>query len=233
MAGVEKCFGKTFRLFLSLINPFKKIIIKTEAKVHKYINNQALKILEEHGYIKQYILLSKYSEFLNKGVVWADQDFKTVNHFYNPVTKRGMYGQSNALKIANKYYKEAIKKWRKDDKNKAMFCLGACLHIIQDLTVPQHVNVKLLNNHKQYETYIKKTYENIKEFSTLNKPIIFDKIDEYVNYNSRTSLSIYKKYKKIKKRKDRFYNVTRCLLPLAQRTTAGCMLLFLKEVTKD
>ncbi len=41
-----------------------------------------------------------YINDINAGVVWADQDLKSSNHFYNPYTNKGLYGNSNAKKNA-------------------------------------------------------------------------------------------------------------------------------------
>ncbi len=230
MRVIENYYGAAFKTFLSLINPFKKVIIKTEVKVHQYINIRAIRIIKGYGYNREYELLNKYIKQLNNGVVWADQDFKSINHFYNPVKKRGLYGHSNALLLTQKYYDNALKYWKSDNIDKAMFYLGACVHIIQDLTIPQHVNIRLLDNHRQYENFVKTTYDVVKEFSTLRSPIVFDNLENYVRFNSKVALRVYKQFKKIKKDKSRFYKITRCALPLAQRTTAGCLLMFMNDL---
>ena len=43
-----------------------------------------------------------------------------------------------------------------------MFYLGAVCHLIQDITVPQHATGDLLNNHMQFENYVKLRYLKIK-----------------------------------------------------------------------
>lgn len=230
MKFVENYYGTAFKTLLRIINPFKKIIIKTEVKVHQFINIQAISILYEHGYIKKYEFLNKYIDQINKGVVWADQDFKSINHFYNPVKKKGLYGHSNALLLTQKYYENAIKYWKKSNIEKSMFYLGACVHIIQDLTIPQHANIRLLDSHRQYENFVKMTHAVVNEFSTLKPPILFDDLEKYVRFNSKVALRVYKQFKDIKKDKVRFHKITHCALPLAQRTTAGCLLMFMNEV---
>jgi phospholipase C len=230
MAIFEKYYGKFFRIVLWLINPFKKAVIRTEAKVHKFINEQALEIIKKHNFSKEYELLKSYIEQLNKGVVWADVDFKCIDHFYNPVKEKGLYGHSNALILAQNYYDKAIKEWINNDISRAMFYLGACIHIIQDLTVPQHVNIKLLDNHVQYENYVKLTYNIKDEFITFDKPIVFKELKDYILFNTKTSLRTYRQFKKIDNKIQRYYRITKCILPLAQRTTAGCLLMFLKDI---
>ena len=230
MTLVEKYYGNTLRILLYLINPFKKIIIKTECEVHKFIIEKGLSILNHNNYIKEYNFLNMYIHQLENGVPGADQDFKSIGHFYNPQKKRGLYGNTNALNLSQKYYSKAIEYWNKNDINKSMFYLGAFVHLIQDITIPQHVNIRLLDNHHQYENYVKISYKTVKEFTTLEKPIIFEDLEHYIRFNTKVALKIYKKFKKIKNDNERFYRITRCSLPLAQRTTAGCFLMFLKEM---
>ncbi len=230
MKSIEIYYGKAFRSVLKAINPFKKVIIKTEAKVHQFINNYALNLLKENDYYLEFNQYEKYIDTINKGTVWADQDFKSINHFYNPTKKKGLYGHGNALKLTKKYYEIAVDSFRKNDIEKSMFYLGACVHIIQDLTIPQHVNIRLLDNHRQYENFVKTAYDKVKDFQTLDKPVIFDDIEDFVRFNTKVALRIHKQFKKIKDDSLRFYKITNCSLPLSQRTTAGCFIMFLKEV---
>lgn len=232
MGKLEMFYGKAFRSILKAINPFKKTIIKTEAKVHQFINIYALNVLKENGYDLEFNRYEGHINIINKGAVWADQDFKSINHFYNPTKKKGLYGHGNALKLVKKYYKIAIDNFREHDIEKSMFYLGACVHIIQDLTIPQHVNIRLLDNHRQYENFVKIAYNKGKDFKTSDKPIIFDNIEEYVRFNTKVALRVHKQFKKIKEDNIRFYKVTRCSLPLSQRTTAGCLIMFLNDVSK-
>ena len=231
MARFEKYYGKAFKSVLWVVNPFKKKIIKTECQVHRFINYQAIKILAKNGYKEEYDIFNLYLEFLNAGTVWADQDFKSINHFYSPVKKRGLYGHNNALALAEKYYKNAINHWKLNDREKSMFYLGASVHIIQDLTIPQHVNIRLLDSHRQFENFIKLIYDIVKDFRSYKEPIIFNTPKEFVQYNSKVALKTYKKYKHIEKNKRRFYKIALCALPLAQRTTAGYMIMFLRDAS--
>lgn len=230
MIKFEKYYGLVLRKFLKLVNPFKKVIIKTECKVHRFINIEALRLIKYYGYNNEYKFLACYLKSLNEGVVWADQDFKSINHFYNPTKKRGLFGNENSLILTERYYKKAIIYWNQQKYNKSLFYLGAALHIIQDLTIPQHVNIRLLDNHRQFENFVKFTYNIVKDYQTKDEPIILNSIEDYVDYNSRNAIKIYKKYKNIKQDKRRFYKITLNSLPLAQRTTAGGLLMFLREV---
>lgn len=77
----ESTYGKTIRGIFFVINPVKKKVIKTTCIIHKYINSLAVEILKNKRKAKQYKFFSDNIEAINEGTVWADQDFKSTNHF--------------------------------------------------------------------------------------------------------------------------------------------------------
>lgn len=233
MGFIENSYNKTLRLSFAMLNPLKKSVIRTQCKVHKFINFSALQILMNDGYIKEYSFFEKYIDSINEGAVWADQDFKSSAHFYNPYTDKGLYGRVNAKVLSDKYYTKAINLWKVAEREKSMFYLGAALHILQDMVIPQHANVRLLDNHRQYETFVKRTYRYIKNFKVERGAYILDSLEEYIKLNARTAMKLYKRFKIIEEDEQRFYRITRCILPLAERTTAGCMLMFYKRISSS
>ena len=75
------------------------------------------------------------------------------------------------------------------------------------MTIPQHANIRLLDNHKQYETYIKRTYRYIEEFHAETGSRILKTIEDYIR-------------------------ISKCGLPLAIRTTAGAMIMFYNQINE-
>ena len=128
------------------------------------------------------------------------------------------------------YYTEAIRSWRKGDEARSMFYFGAALHLIQDMTVPQHVNIRLLDDHRQYENYVRRTFESVKTFRAESGAYVLSTIEFYIKFNARIALKIHKRFKKIENDEIRFYRITKCTLPLAERTTAGAMVLFYNKI---
>lgn len=214
-----------------ITNPIKKSIVKTHCEVHKFINTSALDILRNDKYLNEYNFFKHYISEINKGTVWADQDYKSTNHFYNPDKKRGLYGRKSAMDLGVDYYSKAINLWKNGEFNKSMFYLGAALHIIQDMTIPQHANIRLLDNHRQYENYVKYTFKKLSDFNVDKGSYLLDSIEKYIKFNSRVAIKIYKKFKPVQKDEDRFFLVTRCSLPLAKRTTAGAMVMFYSDIS--
>ena len=228
---IETSYNTALKLIFSAANPAKKLIMDTHCAVHKFININALNILENDKYIREYNFFFNYIIDINKGAVWADQDFKSSNHFYNPVTKKGMYGRKSAMDLGIEYYGESLKLWEMKQFNKSLFYLGAALHIIQDMTVPQHANIRLLDNHRQYEKFIITTYKYVSEFQVETGTYLLKSIEDYVRFNSRVALKVYRKFKSVKDNNERFYLICRCGLPLAERTTAGAMVMFFNEIS--
>ena len=91
ISKIESVYHEILRSVFVVLNPIKKIVIKTECQVHKYINLHALNILKNDKYMEEYNFFSSHLEEINKGAVWADQDFKSSNHFYNPYKKKVVY----------------------------------------------------------------------------------------------------------------------------------------------
>lgn len=228
---IEKVCGRLISQTFRVINPIKKKIINTDCEVHLFIQSSALDVLREEGYDKQVQFYKNFEPYINKGLVWADQDFKSYFHFYNPRNKRGMYGHTtNAMTLANTYYKNAIYFISKNDYANGMAYFGAMCHIIQDVTIPQHAKIKLLDSHKQFETYVKLNYKKVKRFKTKEGPLIYNSVSDYINFNSRSALNFDYMYKDINESKTKFYLVAFNALNLAQRSTAGCMLMFYDDL---
>jgi len=231
LSFVEKTYGFLFKYTLFAVNPLKKAIIRTECRIHKLINIQALTILRNDGYEDAYSFFSDHIFQINEGAVWADQDFKSSGHFYNPVKKRGLFGNKNALSLAVEYYTNALKCWYSDDTDKSMFFLGAALHIVQDMTVPQHANIRLLDKHRQFENFIQKNYLYSSKVIAYRGGYYLDSIEEFVKCNARVAIKIFTRLKDIKDTEKRFYTISKFILPLAQKSTAGCFIRFYRDIS--
>ncbi|MGE4282545.1 MAG: zinc dependent phospholipase C family protein [Clostridia bacterium] len=232
MSIIEKTYGNLFKFTLMIINPFKKKVIRTQCKVHMFINFQALDIIKNDRFEDAYSLFSDYIYDLNRGAVWADQDFKSIGHFYSPLKDRGLYGHRNALSLAEKYYETSKDYWYKDDIAMSMFYLGATVHLIQDMTIPQHANIRLMDSHHQYEVFVQKTYQEIELFKAVEGGVYLKTVEEFIRYNAKIALKVYKKFHCVPQKDERFFRITKYALPLAEKTTAGCFLMFYKDAGK-
>ncbi len=228
---IENVYGKALSSTFKVVNPVKKSIITTDCEVHVFIQANALEILKNEGYLKEYEFFKSYLPQINKGLIWADQDFKSYHHFYNPHLKRGKFGyEENALTISTKYYNKAVKFFNLDKFELSLFYFGVACHIIQDLTIPQHAKGKLLDNHRQFELYIKNNYMSIPRLKAKEGLIRKNSVEEYAVYNSTHAINYDKMYKNVSNLKNKFYMLGTKCLPLAQRTSAGFMLMFFDRI---
>ena len=228
----EATYGKTLKGLMVTINPIKKRIMKTHCIVHKFINIQAIEILKNKGYREVHTFYKNYVKELNNGVTWADQDFKSSNHFYHHITGTGLYGFSNALTEFNKYYKCALRFVEAGDLRQALFYFGAACHLIQDATVPQHVNNKLLKNHRNFELWIIGRLMSDYSFPIFNEIIKQDNIEDYIKNNATFASDTYISHVHIKNKEERYRKVSTLIVQRAQKTTAGLMLNFYNEIYK-
>ncbi|MBP7279895.1 MAG: zinc dependent phospholipase C family protein [Sedimentibacter sp.] len=232
MLTIEGTYSLVYKNILRAVNPLKKRVVKTECIVHQAINNQSLHIIRNDGYFDVYNLMSTYMDDINDGVVWADQDLKSSNHFYSPRTKRGLYGNSNAKNECESYYNRALNEFIIGNIETAMFYLGAACHLVQDVTIPQHANVKLLKNHRSFENWMIKMYRRFHKFRAYDGGIYLNSISQYVEFNSRKAIKTHEKFSHIKNEHIRFYKISSVILVMAQRTTAGVMVKFYYDTQK-
>lgn len=232
MGTLENAYGKTFRTILWLVNPLKKLFKKTLCEVHVFINKNGVNILKNDGYGDAYDFFYANLKCLNEGVVWADQDFKSREHFYNPYTHKGLYGCKSSMQRFGRYYRYALVYWDCGDKDKAMFYLGAAVHLIQDSTIPQHGSVNLLKRHKSYEGWIYEVYDDFEHYTVSSGGLYYENPYEYIEKNAKTAIEAYRRYKPIRNPEDRFFKIANLTFPLAQKTTAGCLLNFYKTINE-
>jgi len=229
MKIISRAYGTALRFTFAVLNPLKKKVIKTQCVVHKHLNYQALNILANDKHYNEFDFFKHYIHHINEGAVWADQDFKSSNHFFNPYTDKGLYGQSNAKDLAVSYYEKSMSYMKIGDINEGMFYFGAAAHLIQDMTIPQHANVRLLDDHRQYENFVIRTYKYVHHYKARTGAYKLKSVENYIKFNARVAIKVHKHYRNEKDDEIRFDKISRCILPLAQRTTAGFMLTFYEK----
>lgn len=231
--GLEFTYGKMMRGAMIVVNPVKKLAVKTHCIVHKFINIQAIQILHNDGYKEAADFYRKNVKALNEGVTWADQDFKSSNHFYHLRKERGLYGFSNALIEAEKYLNMAQKFLAEGKEvNKALFYLGASCHLVQDATVPHHVNNKLLKKHRKFELWIIRRLFSDYSFAVEKGIIRYDEVKDYIKNNAQIAYDAHEKFRYIEELENRYYNISEVILKQAQRSTAGYLLDFYEKNLK-
>lgn len=226
---LEKTYGSALRGLFYAVNPLKKKFLKTYCTVHKFICIQSLNILKREGYIEEYEFFKDNISFLTDGVVWADQDFKSSNHFYHFSKGKGLYGFSNALIECEKYYNRSMFFLENGNLKKSLFYFGASCHLVQDVTVPQHVNNKLLKSHRNFELWIIKHLMSDFSFVATDGIVRYKKLDDYIVNNAFFANNIFLKNMGIMSKDKRYASIASFILKEAQRTTAGFMLDYYKD----
>lgn len=224
MGRVELTYGRAVKKLMDITNPIKKILMKTHCVTHKFINNNSIQIINNESLYDVSIFMKKYLDVINDGVVWADQDYKSSNHFYNVDTLKGLYGFSNLLNEFRKYYRTAMFYLDKKDIDKCMFYVGVCLHLIQDSTVPQHGSVDLFKEHRNFELWIISKIYDEDRFKTHTGIKRFGDIESYIINNIVFSQKVNNKYKNIIDRDDRYSCIANEILKRAHETTAGFLI---------
>lgn len=229
---IEKTYGSALRGLFHAVNPLKKKFLKTYCTVHKFIIIQALEILRNDGYIEEYEFYKKNIIYINNGVTWADQDFKSSNHFYHFSKGKGLYGFSDALMECKKYYNKSLDYLEEDNTETALFYFGAACHLVQDVTVPQHVNNKLLKSHRGFELWIISKLMSDYSFMANEGVVRYKKLDDYIINNAFLANNTYLKNLSIREREKRYGNVASAILQEAERTTAGLMVDYYEIIKK-
>jgi phospholipase C len=221
---LEKTYGKALRGVMYTVNPIKKKLIKTHCTIHKFINMQAIQILKNEGYFEEYEYFRDHIIPLNEGVAWADQDFKSSNHFYHFSKAKGLYGFSDALTECKRYYSKSLAYMKLGETDKAFFFLGASCHLVQDMTVPHHVNNRLLDSHRNFELWIIKRFMSDYSF-LIDKGIIrYKSVDDYIKNNALMANNVFLKYLQVEDREERYGKIAARIIKEAQNTTAGFLL---------
>lgn len=219
---LERTYNRTMHGAIKVVNPIKNRVKNTECIVHKFINKEALKLLNEKNRLEEYNFYSNYMADLNRGVKWADADLKSTNHFYHHESGRGLYGFSNAKDECIKYYNEALKLFEENNFSRAMFFLGAACHLVQDSTVPAHA-MKNLKKHKPLEKYIVNKILDGYSININDDIIRYPSVADYIINNTKEAVLTNKVFDNLPVKQERFERIFETIIAIAIRTTAGLL----------
>lgn len=99
--------------------------------------------------------------------------------------------------------------------------------------MPQHANNRLLDEHRKYEGFVKRIYLHTPDFWAHKGAYHIDSVEDAIRCNARVAIKVYLRLAHMKETNRRFYVMTKFLLPLAQRTTAGCFLKFYRDIGRS
>lgn len=201
---------------------------KVLCPTHWFINEAALDILAQAGYTQDVNFISPHFRSLQAGVSWADSGYKNISHFFNPATKKGIFGFASAACDFIHYINKATEKSHTGNMEDSIFYLGAAAHLLQDVCVPHHSTGLLFNGHKEYENWV--------EHNFINYFITPDSIEDHFKKPFQLFFSnalVSARCIQLVSKKDltNYHETTRLLLPLAEYSTAGLLHWFTNKLS--
>lgn len=186
---------------------------------HKFCNEKALELLQKCTDKKIQPIMKDNLPALQSGVVWADLNFKSVNHFFNPLTKKGLWKFPSAVYVFIFYLSKARQSAMRQDSFNTFFYLGAAAHILQDMTVPHHACGCLFSGHKKFENWVQAHLNDFSFLTCDTWPSCRNPI-RLILSNAKTAAVFMPLVSDIST-EDEYYHSARILLLLAQTSSAA------------
>lgn len=206
------------QILLATASPLQYFLDKP-ALTHGFCNTQAVRIMIRDGLETKAAFFDTYLPEINRGGVWADSQWKNIDHYYDPATGRGIWPFGNAADSFQEYLTRALKQIRRGNCRKAAFFLGAAAHLIQDLCVPHHARGRMFNGHQDYESW---ALRHFGEYAAEGQGfyLLRAKIGDLAGVNAHATAELFSAVDLEGGAVD-YAGVTAITLPLAQRSTAG------------
>ena len=215
--------------------------IGSPASTHQWILDQAVGILAADGHPGLADWMDgAFLEEMKRGTIRADRTLvDSGDHYHDPWTHAGLPGFRSAADLGAEEFQFALDAWYAGDILGAAFHLGYAAHLVMDATVPHHARLAPLNFHAEYEAFVgadrasaavasNGTYA----FNATLAGHFEDPWDpwDWVDRNAHTSYDWFA----VASSGDPgdFAAAMGVLLPIAQRTTAGFLLMFLQTVNE-
>lgn len=214
------------KLLMAAADPLQHLVVRGKGETHLFCNRQAVRLLEKDGFKGGAFLLRRYWAALARGTVWADRGWKFFSHYFDPCTGKGLGYWPSACEECEGYFWQAVAHWRRGDKERAFFYLGAAVHLVQDLCVPYHACGVAFGGHQRYENWVRRHCWKFRTeaggyYQVGSQP------GDWVFANARLARQFYPRIC----REEEYPAVTAVLLDHAQRTTAGFMAFFFGVVS--
>lgn len=191
----------------------------SDCATHLFLNESALAIMEHNGGRDEAALIRPLMAQINEGVLWADGGYRNITHFFNPLTRRGLWNLPSAADSFRQFFRQAMKYGQKANLAKAMFYIGGATHLLQDICVPHHSCNLLLSGHAEYEHWVE---ANLGEYPLIPGPETPVPDENLLNMFLKNALRSceYSDLVTDKAGEDEYRKATGILLPLAQYSTA-------------
>ena len=200
---------KLFKLTLLsilLIVPAFRVFSYDAPTTHAGITEQTIYFYENKF---SSVLSTSEKEQIIKGSIDEDNFLpRVLNHFYDPIRNIGINNFKTAKdwatsKNTGNYYtwQDGIQAYAEGDKDRALYALGHIMHLIQDMTVPDHTRndahvglgmFGFYTGESSYEIWAQKnkyrgTLNNLSNNLLNQKPKIFQDVLEYFDCEAQTA----------------------------------------------
>lgn len=205
-------------------------LLDSPGLTHGFCNAQSISILRCDGHERYAGILQRYLKQLNAGVFWADRGWKNISHYLVTDTRKGLWEFSNAITEYLSYYARAIKHAKAGDLEKGVFFLGAAAHLVQDLCVPHHARGKLFHGHREFEAWV----DTCRGLFCIDGNAVYNPdmpVQQWLMYNASVAAD-WLDHTTEQSPQSHYRDAARCLLPLAQRSTAGFFHYFFTDLAK-
>ena len=198
--------GKILRNILIILVLFFafQVLGYDNLKTHPLLSESAAAIYNQRTSLK---LTDQQKSWIIKGSIDEDTDPRYLNHFYDPITGKGLNGYDKVGNLIFKAQGQSAKAWAKNQntstgdyseaailKNyqdgnltRAYQGIGHILHLIQDMAVPAHTRNDPHAGGDPYENWAEKygTINPVKLsfLSVNNLDQVFDQVANYSNNN--------------------------------------------------
>lgn len=199
------------------------------ATTHVFINRQALKILAADNWQAEADFLQANFLALQAGTCWADGGRGFTTHYFDPYTTGGLWKWASGAWACSRFFNRALESWRWGKRWRAMFFLGAASHLVQDASEPHHARCRARDGHSEYEKWVQAHKEEFVVtkgglYRSHGHPV------DWMRFNARTAYDYFWLVQRGRSTAQ-YRAATRELLPLAQRSTAGFWIYFLRRVS--
>ena len=161
--GEEELDDNVMTKSLNLMSEDGIIKIQYAKNVHQYLTEEALKFLKTKN-PEAYKEMNQYIQDLRKGAYdedisildcpsgdcVLDKNMRYLHHFYRPLDGKGYkqeyanaYDWARGGVASNNYdFEDAIEAYKQGDSADAYYKLGFVLHLIEDMSVPEHTHLE-------------------------------------------------------------------------------------------
>lgn len=207
------------KAMLTPVRPFQPFL-DAPSITHTQCLQQAYDVLCQDGKEDVADFFRPYDAWLRKGLLWADQGWKNVCHYFSDPAKHGILRWPGADAECQSYFNKAVATYQQN-KSKGMFYLGAAVHLVQDMCVPHHAVGAVFDGHQEFEKW---AGNNLYYFTARQSGLylLFTHPSQWIRYNAEKASAYYSLVSQEKGCcEESYFEAARILLPLTVYSTAG------------